>query len=55
MEKEIVKSDEIKIPKQKFHQRKRHISTKKVDINKIVVSNKVSFGKKRILYWLQRY
>ena len=36
----------IKIEKQKFHQCKRPISIKNIDINKIVVSDKVSFGKK---------
>ena len=30
--------------KQKFYQHKRPISIKNIDINKIVVSNKVSFG-----------
>ena len=36
----------LKSKKQKFHQYKRPISIKNIDINKIVVSNKVSFGKK---------
>ena len=46
MEKTIIKFDDIKTPKQKFHQHKRPISIKNVDIDKIVVSNKVPFGKK---------
>ena len=46
MEKAIIKFDDIKIPKQKFHQHKRPITIKNVDIDKIVVSNKVPFGKK---------
>ena len=45
MEKTIIKFGDIEIEKQKFHQHKRPISIKNIDINKIVVSNKVSFGK----------
>ena len=37
--------------KQKFYQHKRPISIKNIDINKIVVSNKVSFGKKGFKYF----
>ena len=40
MEKPIRKFDNIKVPKQKFHQDERPISIKNMDINKIVVSNK---------------
>ena len=46
MEKTIMKFGDIEIEKQKFYQRKIHISMKNIDINKIVVSNKVFFGKK---------
>ena len=46
MEKTIMKFGDIEIKKQKFHQHKRPISIKNIDINKIVVSNKVSFSKK---------
>ena len=45
MEKSIIKFGDIEIEKQKFHQHKRHISIKNIDIDKTVVSNKVSFGK----------
>ena len=45
MEKTIIKFGDIEIEKQKFHQHKRPISIKKIDINKIVISNKV----KRVL------
>ena len=45
MEKTIIKFGDTEIPK-KFHQHKGPISIKKIDINKIVVSNKVSLGKK---------
>ena len=47
MEKAILKFDDTKVPKQKFRQYKRPISIKNADIDKIVVSNKVPFGKKR--------
>ena len=50
MEKTIIKFGDIKIQKQKFHQHKRPVSIKNVDVNKIVLSNKVSFGKKRFKY-----
>ena len=45
MEKTILKFGDTEIEKQKFHQHKRPISIKNIDINKIVVSNQVSFGK----------
>ena len=40
-----MKFGDIEIQKQKFHQYERPLSIKNIDINKIVVSNKVSFGK----------
>ena len=46
IEKTITKFGDIEIQKQKFHQRKGPISIKNIDINKIVVSNKIYFGKK---------
>ena len=46
MEKTITKSGDIEIEKQKFQQHKKPISIKNIDINKMVVSNKVSFGKR---------
>ena len=39
-------------PKKKFHQHKRPIWIKNLDINKIVVCNKVSFGKKGFKYFI---
>ena len=48
MEKTIIKVGHIEIEKQKFHQYKRPFSIKNIDINKIVVSNKVSFSKKNV-------
>ena len=46
MEKTIIKFGDIEIEKQKFYQHKKPISIKDIDINKIIISNKVSFGKK---------
>ena len=46
----IIKFQDIKIKKQKFYQHKEPVSIKDIDINKITVSNKVSFGKKRFKY-----
>ena len=48
MENTVIKFDAIEIEKQKFHQDKIPISIKNIDINKIVVSDKVSLGKKEI-------
>ena len=50
MEKTVIKFDDIEIGKQKFPQHKRPISIKHKDINKIVVSNQVSFGKNGFEY-----
>ena len=44
MEKITIKFGDIEIEKTKFHQHKRPISMKNIDINKIVVADKVSFG-----------
>ena len=46
IKKTITKFGDIEIQKQKFHQHKGPISIKNIDINKIVVSNKIYFGKK---------
>ena len=45
-EKTIIKFGDTKIEKHKFYQYKKLISIKTVDINKIVVSNKVSLVKR---------
>ena len=50
MEKTIIRLGDNEIEKQKFHQHKRPISIKNININKIVVSNKASFGKKGFKY-----
>ena len=44
----VIKFGDIELQNQKFHQHKEPISMKNIDINKIVVYSKVSFGKKRI-------
>ena len=55
IEKTIIKFGDIESEKQKFCQYKRSVSMKNIDINKIVVSNKVSFGKwVYIFYCIQR-
>ena len=38
--------------KNQFHQHKKLILIKNVSINKLVVSNKVSFGKKSFKYFI---
>ena len=50
--KKIIKFGDIETKTQKFHQHKKPISIKNIDINKITVSNKVSFGKKRFKYFI---
>ena len=52
MEKTITKFGDIEIEKQKFHQHERPISIKNIDINKVVVSKKVSCDKKRFEYFI---
>ena len=44
------KFDDTEIEKYKFHQYKSPISIDNIDVNKIVVSNKISFGKKNFKY-----
>ena len=48
----VIELDDIEIQKHKFHQHKGPISMKDIDINKIVVSNKVSFDKKGFKYFI---
>ena len=48
----FIKFGDIEIQKQKLHQHKEPISIKHIDINKILVSNKVSFGKKGFKYFI---
>ena len=44
MDKKVIKFGDTEIEKHKFHQHKSPILRNNIDINKIVVSNKVSFG-----------
>ena len=41
----VIKFGDFEIQNQKFYQHKGPISIENTDVNKIVVSNKVSFGK----------
>ena len=52
MGKTIIKFGDIEIKNQKFYQHKRPTSIKNIDINQIVVSNKVSFGKKDFKFFI---
>ena len=52
MDKIIIKFGDIEIEKQKFHQHKSPILIGNIDINKKVLSNKVSFGKKGFKYFI---
>ena len=52
MGKIIGKLGYTEIEKQKFHQNKRFVSIKNIDINKIVVANNASFGKKSFKYFI---
>ena len=45
----VIKFDDIETQKQKFHQHKEPISIKNIDINKLVLSNKIPYGKKKDL------
>ena len=45
MDENIIKFDEIKVKKHKFHQHKNPTLIYDVDSNKILISNKVSVGK----------
>ena len=50
--KAITKFGNIEIEKQKVHQHKRPNSIKNIDINKRVVSKKLSFGKNGIKFFI---
>ena len=48
MGKEILTSVVIEIEKNKFYRHKSPISLNNVDIGKVLVSNKISFGEKKL-------
>ena len=52
MDKRIIKFDDTEIRKYKIHQNKRPISINYIDINKIVVSNKLPFSKQDFIYFI---
>ena len=52
MDKTVIKFGETEIEKHKFYQHKSPILMNNIDINKIVASNKVSFGKKGFKYFI---
>ena len=52
MDKKFIKFDDTKIEKYKFHQHQYLILIHNKDINKIVVSNKVSFDRKVSKYFI---
>ena len=47
-----IKCDDTEIEKYKFHQYKSSILIDNIDINKILVSNKISFGKNNFKYFI---
>ena len=47
-----IKFSDIEIKNNKIHQCKKPVSMENIDISKIVVSNKVSFGKKGFKYFI---
>ena len=52
MDKKTIKFDDTEIKEYKFHQNKIPISTNDVEINKIVVSNMLTFGKQDFKYFI---
>ena len=52
MSKEILTFGDIEIEKSKFYRHKTPIFLKDVDIEKVLVSNKISFGELQVLFWL---
>ena len=48
----IKKFGDIEIKNQRFHQHKEPFSIKNTDINKMAISNRVSFDKKRFKYFI---
>ena len=52
IDKNIIKFDDTEIKEYKFHQIESPLSINDIDINKIVVSNKVLFGKEDFKYFI---
>ena len=53
MGREIITFSDIEVKKHKFHQYTNPISINDLDITKIVVSNKVFFGKRGFKYFIR--
>ena len=52
MDKDFIKLDDNEIEKCNFHQNKSPISINDIDINKVVVSNKLPFVKQDFKYFI---
>ena len=52
MDKDFIKLDDNEIEKSNFHQNKSPISINDIDINKVVVSNKLPFVKQDFKYFI---
>ena len=52
MDKKIIKFDDTEIEEFEFHKYKSPISLKNIDINKLVLSKKFSFGKQDFKYFI---
>ena len=57
MNKKVIKFDDTEIEEYEFHQNESSVLINDIDIDEIVVSNKLSLGKKDFKYfcWLQRF
>ena len=52
MNKKIIKFDDTQIEKYKFQQYKSPFLMNNIDVNKIVLSNKISFGRNDFKYFI---
>ena len=52
MDKKIIKFDDTEIEEYEFHQHRSPISVNDIDINEIVVFNKLPFGKQDFKYFI---
>ena len=52
MNKKIIKFDDTQIEKYKFQQYKSPFLMDNIDVNKIVLSNKISFGRNDFKYFI---
>ena len=52
MDKRIIKFNDTEVEKHKFPQYEKPILIDSIVVNKIVVSNKISFGKNDFIYFL---